>query len=223
MSSLPKIAYFDDDPNNLRLFSQMFMKDFRIEPYQNPMVFENALKENHSAILIDVLMPVISGFDLFDKIKNHEGYNGCPIFFISGCEEDTTKIKSLDNGGVDFFSKLMKKDEMLARLNNKIKSFEANRNLFLLDNLKLDLTNFIVKVNKEVLDCTLIEFKILKSIIQNKSEFISKDELVLQVWGNQTVLNPTVNTHMSNLRLKVADWNYEILFTKNKGYSLQKK
>lgn len=223
MSNLPKIAYFDDDPNNLKMFSQMFMKDFKVEAYQNPMGFENALKENHSAILIDVLMPVLGGFDLFHKIKTHDCYNGCPIFFISGCEEDATKIKSFDNGGVDFFSKLMKKDEMLARLNNKIKSFESNRNIFLVDNLKLDLIKFIVKVNTEVLDCTLIEFKILKAIIQKKTEFMSKDELVLEVWGNQNVLNPTVNTHMSNLRLKVAGWSYEILFTKNKGYSLQKK
>lgn len=223
MPSLPKVAYFDDDHNNLKMFSQMFGNDFSIEAYQNPSVYETALRENQSAILIDVLMPGISGFDLFEKIKNHESYNGCPIFFISGCDEDVTKIKSFDNGGVDFFSKLMKKEEMLARLNNKIRSFESNRNIFILDNLKVDLNNFTVKVNQNILDCTLIEFRILKSIIQKKSEFLTKEELALEVWGNQTVLNPTVNTHMSNLRLKVADWNYEILFTKNRGYSLQKK
>jgi two-component system, OmpR family, alkaline phosphatase synthesis response regulator PhoP len=223
MSNLPKIAYFDDDPQNLRMFSQMFMKDFSIEAYQNPVFYENALKENHSAIIIDVLMPVISGFDLFEKIQKHSNYNGCPVFFISGCEEDETKMKSLNHGGVDFIPKLMKRDEMLARLTNKIKNFETNRSIYIMDNLRIDLGNFLAKLNGSHLDCTLIEFKILKKIIQAHPEMISKEDLVSRVWANQVVLNPTVNTHMSNLREKVADWNYEIIYVKNKGYCLKRK
>lgn len=223
MHHLPKVAYFDDDPSNLRLFSQMFRDVFSLDVYQNPLMYEKVLRENYSAIIIDVIMPVMDGIELYHSIKKHKDYNQCPLIFISADEGDETKMKSLSAGGYDFFSRFMKKEEMVFRLNHEINLFEKNRTVISLGSLTIDTENLRVRVFDQILDLTMIEYKLLKLLIKNKHSVVGRDEIIGYVWGDCKVMNATLNTHVSNLRTKLCDWDCEIVSSKNKGFCIEKK
>lgn len=86
-----------------------------------------------------------------------------------------------------------------------------------IDNEKLEVTLGSSKV-----DLTLIEFKILRTLITVHPELISRKQLIEKTWGTgRKVLPKTLNTHLSNLRVKTIGWKYVIYSHKNEGVVLQ--
>ncbi|HXH76691.1 MAG TPA: response regulator [Bacteriovoracaceae bacterium] len=90
-----RIAYIDDSSENLKCLATIFNKEFPFETYQDPDKFlGNFDQTSYGSILLDIHMPSISGFSLYEKIIRHQNYNGCPIIFISSDDSDCAKIKS---------------------------------------------------------------------------------------------------------------------------------
>ncbi len=89
-------------------------------------------------IILDIMMPGMSGYDVCDVLKSDSNYSGIPIIFISASEETCDKVKALELGGVDFITKPFDKTEIKARVNThlRIKSLE-NQMREHMDNLEL--------------------------------------------------------------------------------------
>ena len=223
MNMLPEVVLFDDDESNLRILSTSLCDQFKMNGFQNPYLFEEAIRPNISAVLIDLLMPLMDGLELFHKIKTHQNYNGCPIFFISGSASHELKLRSIQIGGSDFLSKTMNKDEITERIKNKINSFKTTQTVFILGGVKIDLSNLKTFFNKQPVDLTITEMKIMKILIRDFSRTISREEINESLWPGMKVLPTTLNTHLSNLRNKFSNWEYEIQFIKSKGVELKLK
>lgn len=219
----PKIAYFDDDVSNLKLYSNFLSNEFKLDLFHNPHSYKEAINGSYSAILIDVYMPGMDGLELYDKIKSHPEYNQCPVLFISSDVSDEIKCKTLASGGADFIQRLMKEEEMLLRLKNRVKSFQENQNIFNLGSVKLNLSELKVYLNSKCVDVTLIELKILKVLIKSYPALITREELCKEVWPDQFVQSSTLNTHLSNLRGKFKDWEFEMSSVKMKGIQIVEK
>jgi len=137
----PKLAYIDDNKNNLDCIGHILEHDFVVQTYQKPFEFLNQFNQTtFTAILVDIHMPIMNGFDLYENIIEHTNYNGCPIIFISSDDTDATRIKSFSLGAVDFLDRNMSPTEMLSRIKTKILYFEKHRNIIEFGNLKLNLT-----------------------------------------------------------------------------------
>jgi DNA-binding response OmpR family regulator len=223
MNSRHRIALFDDEQANLALYKEMLSADFEVETFQNPFSYRTALKKPYSAIVIDVLMPGMDGIQLYREILKHEDYNHCPILFISADASEEVRFRSLNEGGIDFLQRMMKKEEICIRLRNKISFFEINRSVYKLGSLKLNTKELKVFLKERSVDVTLIELKILKFLIANCCSLRTREEVCQFVWPDQIVQQPTLNTHLSNLRNKFVDWEFDILSIKNKGIQLVPK
>lgn len=223
MSSLKKIAYFDDDKSNLNFYRDLLDDHFKVETFQNPFSYVEGIQPDLSAIIIDVLMPGMDGHELHAKIKEHSQYNKCPILFISADLSEEVKIKSLGLGGTDFLQRMMKKEELVLRLNNKINYFSENRTIFQLSSLKVDLAELKVTLMNKVVDVTLTELKILKLLIKNHPEITPREEICSCVWPGQIVQSTTLNTHLTNIRAKTQGWDFELASVKLKGLQLIQK
>jgi DNA-binding response OmpR family regulator len=220
MSHLPRVVLFDDDVSNLNLYQNYFQDHFSVKGFQNPHTYELALQEDLSAVVIDVLMPVMDGVDLYTKIQIHPHYNGCPLIFISSSGSDEIMLKALKIGGQDFLNKSMKKDEMISRINNKIESFRKNRHIFRLGNVKVNTSELKAYYANEKMELTLTEMRIMKFLIREYPRLSTREEINQEVWPDQKVLPTTLNTHLSNLRNKFPKWEYEIQCIKSKGIEL---
>ncbi|HXH29730.1 MAG TPA: response regulator transcription factor [Bacteriovoracaceae bacterium] len=216
------IAYIDDDQANLECIRTLLKIEYDVDTYLKP---EDFLKDYHrySAILIDVHMPAMSGFELYEKIIEHEDYNGCPILFISSDDSDANKIKSFSLGAVDFVDRRTSQMELIARIKSRILFFQKHRSLIEFSYLRINLTLLKAYINNEELPLTFIEFKILCLVLRNYPEVITKVQLVEQVWKTGHVLDATIYTHVSNLNGKLGKWDYEINGLKSRGIQLVKK
>ena len=106
---MPKVFFFDDDESNLRIYNKYFDDRFIGKGIQNPHHYKEALVDDVSAILIDVIMPIMSGIELYDIIKSDPHYNGCPIIFISGSSSEEAKLNAINIGAQDFLTRMFSK------------------------------------------------------------------------------------------------------------------
>ena len=200
------LAYIDDNESNLDCLGLIFESDFHVKTFQNPLTFLELYKSSaFSAVLVDIHMPLMNGFDLYEKLIEKEQYDGCPIFFISSDDSVATRIKSFSLGAVDFLDRKMTPSEMLTRI------------------LKLNLTLLKASLGAVELKLTFIEFKLLCHLVRNYPEATNKDELVDIVWTSQHVLDATIYTHTFNLNAKMKNWDFEVVMERKKGLVLVMK
>jgi DNA-binding response OmpR family regulator len=173
--------------------------------------------------MVDIHMPTLDGFELYEKIVAHPHYNGCPVLFISSDDSDQARIRSFILGAVDFLNRDINPEEMIARVKSKIQFFQKHRSIIEFTNLRVNLTLLKAYLNNQELKLTFIEFKILCLVLRNYPDVVTKDQLIQQVWRTDHVLDATIYTHVSNLNSKLDDWDYEINGLKTKGVQLQKK
>lgn len=203
------LVYFDDQIQNIECFKEFLSDKFEVIGCTDPTYYNDVLEKYHPhAILLDVHMPEIDGHELYKRITQHPFYNGCPVIFISGDHSDENKLKSFSEGGIDFLPRDIRSDEIAIRITNNIK-FHLQRSTTLeAGNLKLDTKLMRASINDKTSDLTLIELRMLSHILRAFPEALTRQELIERVWGNDTVKPGTINTHLTNLKPKIEDWDH---------------
>ncbi len=205
------LIYFDDQIQNLECFSELLSEKFNVIGCHDATAFSDILQNNYPhAFLLDVHMPIIDGHALYKKIIDHPLYNDCPIIFISGDQSDENKIRSYKEGGIDFLPRDINADEIIIRLENKIKFHLQMSTKLELGNLQVDVETLKATIKNNNIDLTLLELRMLSSILRAYPQNISRQDLILKVWGNNSVKPGTVNTHLTNLKPKIMGWNFQI-------------
>lgn len=205
------ILYFDDQLVNIETFQEFLSEDFDVTGCQDASSYARLLEENNPhLILVDVHMPVIDGHTLYKKIAEHPLYNDCPVIFISGDQSDENKIKSYSGGAIDFLPRDLRAEELIVRLKNKIKFFLDRSTSLQLGNLEVDLSTMKATVAGESVDLTLLEFRMLSHILRAYPGNLSRQELIMKVWGNDSVKPGTINTHLTNLKPKIEKWDFQV-------------
>ncbi|HXH29731.1 MAG TPA: response regulator transcription factor [Bacteriovoracaceae bacterium] len=205
------LIYFDDQIQNIECFKELLAADFNVIGCLDATQFNSVMLENHPhAFLLDVHMPVLDGHALYQKINSHPLYNGCPIIFISGDQSDENKLKSFQEGGIDFLPRDLKSEETVARLSNKIRFYLERSTKLELGNLRIDVEAFLVTINLKPIDFTLLEMRILSNLLRSYPKPLTRAQLIFRVWENETVKPGTINTHLTNLRPKIEAWDYII-------------
>lgn len=205
------LVYFDDQMANIECFRDLLSDEFNVIGSLDASKYSQILQDYYPhAILIDVHMPIIDGHTLYNKISEHPLYNGCPVIFISGDQSDENKIKSYEGGGIDFLPRDLRPEEITARLSNKIKFFLQRSTKLEMGNLTMDVESMKASVDGKNIDLTILEFRMLSHILRKFPDTLSRQELIIKVWGNDTVRPGTVNTHLTNLKPKLEDWDFQI-------------
>jgi DNA-binding response OmpR family regulator len=218
------ICYIDDSQLNLDHIKTVLAADFTVDTFQHPDAFLKQLEaSSYAALLVDIHMPEMDGFSLYEKIIAHPNYNGCPILFISSDDSDHSRIRSLELGAVDFLARNTPPDEMIARVKSRILFYKKHRSIIEFSSLKVNLTQLKAYVEEQEVPLTFMELKLLCYILRNYPEAVSKEQLVAHIWKASLVLDATIYTHISNLNGKLEAWDHEILGIKSRGFILAKK
>lgn len=205
------LIYFDDQVQNIECFQELLGARFNVVGCDNSMAYQTVLADYYPhGILIDVHMPNLHGHELYKRISEHPLYNGCPIIFISGDQSDENKLKSYLEGGIDFLPRDLSPEEIVIRITNKIKYFQSTSNKIGLGNLEIDFEFMTATVSSALVELTILEFRLLSSVLRTYPDPISCADLKLKVWGDSVVRLGTISTHLSVLRSKIANWDHQI-------------
>ncbi|MCT7912537.1 hybrid sensor histidine kinase/response regulator [Arcobacter lacus] len=137
------ILIIDDKSENLHYLNNILKdKDFLIRATTDATFAINSSKLNPpDLILLDIKMPTLDGFEVCKILKNDETLKDIPIIFISALDDTQSKVKALNEGGVDYITKPFEKEEVIARVKTQLKIFESKNTISKL----LELQDFFLK------------------------------------------------------------------------------
>jgi PAS domain S-box-containing protein len=126
-----KILVVDDTPDTLILLSEILTTaGYSVQVAQSgELALQYLEKEIPSLILLDIMMPDMDGFEVCRKIKSSEEFGNIPVIFISALDDNESKINGFKAGGVDYISKPIHRQEVLARVNAHVNLYSLQQKL----------------------------------------------------------------------------------------------
>jgi len=174
-------------------------------------------------LLLDWMLPGISGLDVARQIKQSAEFSELPIIMLTARTEEDSKVTGLESGADDYVTKPFSIRELLSR----IKAVLRRRSPSLLEqqlvhgDLSIDVMSQRVTAKGIELSLGPTEYKLLEFFMRNPDRVFSREQLLNRVWGSTVyVEDRTVDVHILRLRkaLKPADLNHLITTVRGSGY-----
>ncbi len=185
------------------------------------------LKNNHVDLLIsDIMMPNLNGYELIKKIRETNLY--LPIIILSAKTMDIDKVLGFDIGADAYITKPFNPLEVIANINAILRRTNLNNQAkeIVIDNLVLNLEEYTLKKNNNLINLTTTEFKILSILMKNPNKIFTKSELYEYLNGSYYEFDDNVMmVHISNIRNKIEDNPKEPKYIKTLrgvGYKFEK-
>ena len=222
------ILVVEDDEKILELI-EIYLKN---EDYiiKRATSSEQALKyikeKEFDLAILDIMLPGENGYYICDKIR--ESYN-YPIIMLTAKDDESSKIKGLTFGADDYVTKPFLPGELVARVkaqlrrynNYNLKTKEGTGNILTYQNVDLNIKSREVLVDGQEIDLTPIEFIILKSLLEKKSEVLESEDLFCKIYPDEYYIrNNTVSVHIRHIREKLGEKNNIITTVWGVGYKI---
>lgn len=181
--------------------------------------------QNPDLILLDWMLPDISGIEVCRNLKRINLLKNIPIIMLTAKGEEEDKLKGFKTGADDYVTKPFSQKELNARIKSLLRRSkpQSSEDVVIFDDLKIDrITKRIYRKNKEI-NLGPTEFKLLDFLIKNPKRVYSREQLLNNVWGeNIYVESRTVDVHIRRLRkvLNVSGLENLIRTVRSAGYSL---
>ncbi len=167
---------------------------------------EEALKQLEgrlpSLLIIDWMLPRMSGIDLARRLRNDEHTAGLPMIMLTARGEETDKLKSFDSGIDDYVTKPFSPKELVARMRALLRRAGSPEDGVLREgDLQLDLNSHKLLVRDSTLQIGPTDFRLLELLMRHPDRAFSRSQLLDRVWGRSIYVEErTVDVHILRLR-----------------------
>ena len=198
-----KILLVEDDLQMQSLIVD-YLKDygFIVTAFDNPKdVLEDfKLNSDYSIIILDLMLPFMDGFDLFNKLKE---IKNIPIIISTARGDIGNKIHGFELGADDYLAKPYEPRELVLRIESILKRNSTKS--FKIGDFTIDKDNRTVLIDDYAIDFTKIEFEIFIYLIENKNKISSREQILNATSLDFNTKNRTIDMHISNIRAKIGD------------------
>ncbi|WP_431803438.1 response regulator transcription factor [Halobacillus andaensis] len=168
---------------------------------------QKALQEDYDLLLLDLMLPGTSGFEICKKVRKEKEL---PILMITAKTSDIDKVRGLGLGADDYIVKPFSPNELVARVKAHLTRYqrlvgkEDNKKDIRVRGLHIDSSSRRVFVNGEEKTLTAKEFDLLEFMALHPNRVFSKDDLMERIWGFDALGdNTTVTVHVRRIREKI--------------------
>jgi len=204
---LAKVLIIEDEPNMV-----LGLKDScEYEGYEVAVArdgkegVEKAVTEKPDIILLDVMLPVMSGLDVCRTLRAR-GIE-TPILMLTARSQEIDKVVGLEVGADDYVTKPFSIKELLARIRAHLRRAAkqvVEIESFTFGDVELNFKKFTAQKGGQVLDLSAREFEILRYLVRRRGEIVTRDQLLDEVWGYESSpITRTVDNHIARLRQKI--------------------
>jgi two-component system, OmpR family, copper resistance phosphate regulon response regulator CusR len=220
-----KILLVEDDPR-ISSFIKIGLESHNIiadVAYDSPIGERLALSKTYDVIILDVIIPGLSGFELCKKIRNKNILT--PIILLTSLDSVEDKLEGFESGADDYLVKPFSFLELLARikaLNRRNRETIIKPSLRVAD-LEVDSISRKVRRNGKEIALTATEYKILELLLENKDKVFDRIHIAEKVWGISFNSGTNIiDVHINSLRKKIdKDFCPKLIHTrKGFGYVL---
>ncbi len=166
-----------------------------------------AAAEQPTLILLDVMLPEMSGLDVCKAIRSDN--NDVPIIMLTARGQEVDKVLGLRIGADDYVTKPFSFMELMARVEAVLRrssSRSESASFYEFGDVRLDFKMLEATKAGQPLDLSPLEFKLMKFFIDNRQQVVTRDQMLKSVWNSQSALfTRTVDMHVAKLRKKIED------------------
>ncbi len=166
-----------------------------------------AIQEAPDLIILDIMLPGISGLDVCRELRTKS--IEIPIIFLTAKSDEIDRVVGLELGADDYMTKPFGLRELQARVRARLRKAPISREpltRYRFGPVEIDFEKFSARVRNKPIDFSQREFDIMRLLIRNRGEVVTRDRLLDEVWGYQDYpTTRTVDTHILKLRKKIED------------------
>ena len=209
----PKILIIDDEIHIVELIKfNLENSGYEVDvSYDGLDGYLKIKQDKPNLVLLDWMLPNISGIDMLKKIRSDESLSNIPVIMLTAKNMERDKIEGLELGSDDYITKPFSIKELLARISSVLRRYNISKenignieNILTVGNLNMNLLKYEVYRGNEKVDLTLKEFELLKLLLENKGKVLSRNYLLDKIWGYDYYGETrTVDVHIRYLRKKI--------------------
>ena len=226
---MSKILLVDDEVDILEFLKyNLELEKFEVLVSSNGKDALNKISQNPDLIVLDIMMPEMDGFELYQKIKSDKNYQDIPIIFLTAKSGETDEIKGLNLGASDYIQKPISPKKLVARIKSNLrKSVQSETKKRSNENLKIgpleiDVEKFVVKIDNKNKFFPRKEFQLLYFLASNSGKVMKRETLLKEIWGNDVyVIDRTIDVHIRKVREKLGKHSELIETIKGVGYKFK--
>lgn len=213
-----KILIADDEKNIADAMSYAFTREgFTVEvAYDGEEALTKAAHFVPNIMILDIMMPKISGFDICRKLEDRENIG---IILLTAKTDIVDKVLGLELGADDYITKPFDMRELIARVKSLIRRLQKNNQVvdqkeIRIGDLRVNLEQRKAVINQIEMDLTPKEFDLLYFLVSNIGRVFEREELLDLVWGMDFIGGTrTVDIHVQRLRKKLGNPYSELIQT----------
>ena len=206
-----KILIADDEPDVLNLLALNLRREgFDVlKAEDGARALEIARAEAPDLVVLDLMMPGMSGLEVTKQLKQSPATNRIPILMLTARAEEVDRIVGLELGADDYVTKPFSPREIVLRvqavLRRAVVTDTTKEDVIETGPIQIDRAKHEVRIDGKACDFTATEFKLLSVLMERQGRLQSRDVLLNDVWGYESAIDTrTVDTHVRRLREKLG-------------------
>lgn len=220
------LIYIVEDDESIREIETIALKNsnYIVSAFENAKEFYKKLDELvPDLILLDVMLPDESGYDIVRKLRKRPATQDIPIIMVTAKTTEMDMIKGLDGGADDYIKKPFSIMELITRVKALLRRTAKDEpKLLKLDDLVIDHERHMVSVNNEPVDLTYKEYELLRLLMGSQGIVMTREVIMRSVWDTDFEGETrTVDMHIKTLRHKLGDYGSRIKTVRNVGYVIE--
>lgn len=221
-----KLLVVDDEKQIRELIAELLEEHFDSFLASNgEEAIALAKSENPALILLDIVMPGVGGIEICDLLRKDAATRHIPIIMLSAAGNVENRTRSFNHGADDFIPKPFDADELMARIQAKLRRAGEQRlgrqKIMTSGNLVLDQTKLLATIDGNRIPLSKIEWELLSILMKKMGEAVSRKEIVKKVWKDGNGSERLIDAHMVALRRKIEGFQGVLETIYGKGYVLR--
>lgn len=184
--------------------------------------FINVKKEMPTLVMLDIMLPGMSGLEILDTMKRDVKLKNIPVIMLTAKTTEFDKITGLDRGADDYITKPFSVLELLARVRAILRRSKVNDGDILeYAGIKLDYGKRTASVDGRLITLTFKEFELLYFLLSNPNIVLTRDRIIEKIWGYDFEGETrTVDVHIASIRSKIEPYQGLIKTIRSLGYKV---
>lgn len=228
MSAKPKILVIEDNEDTRTFLKHILGKEYEVLLADNAVLgIDYARNQTPDLILLDIMLPHLSGTDAVQILKKDERTSHIPVIFLSAKSKISDITSGLNLGADDYIPKPFDYKELLARVQARLRIAAAKSGAgdpLVVGDLHIDPAGRTVKYRNKSIELTLTEFDILRKLASAPGETISRKDIIEAVRHNskKPINDRTIDVHIRAIRKKIPEMQKHLSSVYGVGYRYDK-
>lgn len=226
--SRPHVLVVDDEPDIVALVTfHLARAGYRVSTASTGTeAVEHALRERPSLIVLDLMLPGLSGFEVLERLRADERTEHVPVLMLTARREEPDRVQGLSLGADDYLTKPFSPRELVLRVGAILRRSQARGDsdaaVTRVGPIRMDRDSHRVSVNDEAVDLTPTEYRLLLTLAERRGRVQARAHLLETVWeAAPDIQTRTVDMHVQRLRTKLGVAGELIETVRGFGYRLR--